>query len=728
MLKKILMGASALAVLSACTAAPISTDEAAVEAAVETKAQGAVEKTERVVKTTARDYWGDFGIDQTAMDTSIKPGDDFYRYGNGAWMDAFEIPADRSRYGAFTLLAEKSEQRVRFIIEDLAAEKPSTDTVEGKVAAFFNAYMDEEGIEAAGLAPAQPYLDRIAAIESREDLAKVFAATGFASPVSGWVDIDSKQTDRYIFYFNTSGLGLPNKDYYFDTDDKSSEIRKAYVDYLTTLLEAAGYEDPARGAALTMSLETEIAGSHWDRALGRNRNLTYNLTTSDELKSMGAGFPVDVFLSELGLDGESEFVIRQVHPTAEEIAAEGLSEEDAAKLGKGVAGIMETMQRAPLESWKAYLTAHFLSDHSSVLPKAIDEATFDFYGKTLRGQEEQRDRWKRAVGSVGGTLGEAVGKVYVDRHFPPEHKAAMDDLVANLRKAMAQNLDNLEWMGDDTKVEARAKLAAFEPLIGYPENFETYEGMVINDASAFANRMSATDWGYQDMISQLGQPIDRTEWFMTPQQVNAYYSPNRNQIVFPAAILQPPFFNADADPAVNYGAIGGVIGHEMGHGFDDQGSKSDGTGLLRDWWTADDKANFKARTSALAAQYDQFCPFEEEPEVCVDGNNSLGENIGDLGGLSMAYTAYKLSLNGEEAPVLNGLTGDQRFFLAWAQVWRALYRDEALRQQIVGGSPHSPPYYRVNGVVRNLDAWYEAFGVEPGDAMYLPPEERIGIW
>ena len=725
MLKRLLLGASALAVIAACSANNDAEDAAAEVVTVEGEAQ----KTEaRVVETTARDYWGDFGIDQTAMNTSIKPGDNFYQYGNGAWLDSFEMPADRTRYGSFSLLAEKSEQRVRFIIEDLAAEKPSTDTVEGKVAAYFNAYMDEDAIEAAGLTPAQPFLDRIAAIETREDLAEVFAAPGFASPIGGWVDIDSKQTDRYVFYMNTGGLGLPNKDYYFDTDEKTSEIREAYVDYLTTLLEQAGYEDPAAAAGLVMSIETELAGSHWDRALGRNRNLTYNLVSVDELKSMGAGFPVGVLLDGYGLSGESEFVVRQVLPTAEEFAAEGINEEDQATFGKGIAGQFETMQGAPLESWKAYLTAHFLSDHSSVLPKAFDEATFEFYGKTLRGQEEQRDRWKRAVGSINGSLGEAVGKVYVDRHFPPEHKIAMDELVGNLRTAMAQNLDGLDWMGEDTKVEARAKLAAFEPLIGYPENFETYEGMEITAESAFANRISINDWAYKDMLSKLGGPIDRTEWFMTPQQVNAYYSPNRNQIVFPAAILQPPFFNADADPAVNYGAIGGVIGHEMGHGFDDQGSKSDGTGLLRDWWTADDKANFKARTSALAAQYDQFCPFEEEPEVCVDGNNSLGENIGDLGGLSMAYTAYKLSLNGEEAPVLNGLTGDQRFFLAWAQVWRNMYRDEALRQQIVGGSPHSPPRYRVNGVVRNLDAWYEAFGVEPGDAMYLPPEERIGIW
>lgn len=726
-MKKSFISASLLAIVVACSG-PQGGEDAAPETAVVEGPVKEVVNTDRVVKTTARDEWGDFGIDLSSMDTSVKPGDDFFRYVNGAWLDTFEMPADKTRYGAFTLLAEKSEQRVKFIIEDLAAAQPSSDTVEGKVAALFNAFMDEDAIEAAGLEPAQPYLEQINAIQTREDLARIFAATGFASPIGGWVDVDSKQPDKHIFYVNASGLGLPNRDFYFKDDEKTVEIREAYVEYVTELLRAAGHADPASGAALVLALETEIAESHWDRAVGRNRNLTYNLVSADELKGYGSGFPVGLMLSELGVAGETEFVVRQVPPTADEIAAEGLSEEDAAKLTAGVPGIFETMQNAPLESWKAYLTAHFLSDHASVLPSAIDNASFEFYGKTLNGQEEQRERWKRGVSTVSGTLGEAVGKVYVERHFPAEHKAAMDDLVANLRKAMGENLTGLDWMGEDTKVEARAKLAAFEPLIGYPENFETYDGLEVSAESAFANRMSASEWGYKDMLSKLGQPIDRTEWFMNPQRVNAYYSPNRNQIVFPAAILQPPFFNADADPAVNYGAIGGVIGHEIGHGFDDQGSKSDGTGLLRDWWTAEDKANFRERTSALAAQYDQFCPFEDEPEVCVNGKNALGENIGDVGGLSMAYTAYKLSLNGEEAPIIDGLTGDQRFFLAWGQVWRNIYRDKALRQQLVGGSPHSPPRYRVNGVVRNMDAWYEAFDVQPGDAMYLPPEERIGIW
>jgi len=717
-MKHFLMGASALAVLAAC-ATPTTTDGTDVAVASA--------NTSREVVTTAKDYWGDHGIDQTAMDESVGAGTDFYKFANGKWLSDFEIPADRARYGAFTLLAEKSEQRVKYIIEDLAAEAPSADTLEGKVAAFYNAYTDTDAIEAAGLEPVKPYLAKIAAIQNRNDLAKLFAATGYSSPIGGWVDVDSKKTDRYIFYVNTGGLGLPDRDYYFKTDEKSSDIRKAYLAYLTTLLTEAGYDDPATAASRVMSLETEMAGSHWDRALGRNRDLTYNLVSAAELKGMGNGFPVGLMLSELGLGDQSQFVVRQVKPTAQEIADAGYTPEQAAKLGDGVSGLFKVAAQAPLDSWKAYLTAHFLSDHASVLPKTIDDASFEFYGKTLRGQEEQRERWKRGVRAIDGTLGEAVGKVYVDRHFPPASKVSMDELVENLRKAMEQNLDNLDWMGADTKVEARAKLAAFEPLIGYPENFETYEGLTITADSAFQNNMSASEWGYKDMLSDLGKPIDRTEWFMNPQTVNAYYSPNRNQIVFPAAILEAPFFNASADAAVNYGAIGGVIGHEMGHGFDDQGAKSDGTGLLRDWWTEADKTAFETRTKALVEQYDAFCPFEGDTETCVNGKLTLGENIGDLGGLSLAYTAYKLHLDGKEDKVLNGLTGDQRFFLAWAQVWRAKYRDEAKRQQLLT-DPHSPPYYRVNGVVRNMDAWYEAFGVTKDDPMYLPPEQRIKIW
>ncbi|MEM9571754.1 MAG: M13 family metallopeptidase [Pseudomonadota bacterium] len=691
--------------------------------------------TERAVETASRDDWGAFGLDLYSMDTTVHPGDDFFRYINGTWYDEFEMPADRTRYGSFTLLREKSEQRVKFIIDDLAEAKPDPSTLEGKVASYYNAYVDTDAIEAAGLAPVQPYLDRIQAMETKDDLVRLFAATGFSAPIGGWVDVDSKDTENYIFYINQGGLGLPDRDMYLTDDGKNVETREGYLTYLTFLLEQAGYQDPADAAARVLALETEIAKAHWDRTVGRNRNLTYNKLTRDELIALGGDFPVALMLSEIGLDGQENFVVRQVTPDAEEIETLGLSEEQVEKIsGGGIAGIFDVVNAGSIEDWQAYLSAHILSDHSSVLPKAIDDATFEFYAKQLRGQEEQRPRWKRGVGAVEGALGEAVGKVYAERYFPAANKAAMDELVANLRLAMADNLDEIDWMGEETKVEARDKLAKFTPKIGYTEKFETYDNLTVGD-SAFENVMASNTWAFEDMMSQLGQPIDKTEWFMLPQTVNAYYSPNRNEIVFPAAILQPPFFNLEADPAINYGAIGGVIGHEIGHGFDDQGSKSDGNGVLRDWWTPDDKAAFVARTDALVGQYDQFCPLDDG-ETCVNGRLGLGENTGDLGGLSMSYKAYRMSLdaNGdgevsadEEAPVLGGFTGDQRFFMAWAQAWRNKYREEALRQQIIRG-PHSPPYYRVNGIVRNFDEWYEAFDVGPDHALYLPPEERIRIW
>ncbi len=740
-MQKLMFGAAAVALLAACgqtatedTGQPAEPAET-VSTSPTTPNENGKYVTPEGLELTAADYWGDWGIDLTVRDESVSPGDDFYAYANGKWLDSFVIPGDRTRYGAFTLLAEKSEQRVLNIIQELAEAEPDPATLEGKVASVYNAYMDTSGIEAAGLTPAIPYLSKIKGISSREDLARVFAATGFASPIGGWVDVDSKQTDQYIFYITQAGLGIGDRDYYLDDSEKNLEIRAAYKQMLVNLLTEAGQEDAEAAADRVIALETRLAQAHWDRAAGRNRNLTYNKMSREELQQLAGDFPVATMLMDLGLNGEQAFVVRQVTPTDEEIAENGLTPEQVEKVsGGGIAGLFEVMQTAPLEDWKAYLTAHFLIDHADVLPQRLDAATFEFYGKTLGGAEEQRERWKRAVSTVEGSVGEAVGKVYADRFFPTENKAAMDELVANLRKAMSSNLDEIEWMGEETKTEARDKLGKFTPKIGYPEKFETYEGLNVGP-DAFANNIAVNDWAWKDMISQLGQPIDRTEWFMLPQTVNAYYSPNRNEIVFPAAILQPPFFNLTADPAVNYGAIGGVIGHEIGHGFDDQGAKSDGNGTLRNWWTDEDNANFKAKTGALVDQYNALCPLDDG-ETCVNGALTLGENIGDLGGLSMAYKAYKLSLdtNGdgtispdEEAPVLDGLTGDQRFFLSWAQVWRAKYREEATRRQLLT-DPHSPPLYRVNGIVRNLSEWYDAFDVSPEDALYLPPEERIRIW
>tara|TARA_B100000678_G_scaffold97784_2_gene81761 strand:+ start:3994 stop:6150 length:2157 start_codon:yes stop_codon:yes gene_type:complete len=718
-MKYLLMAASAAALMTASGCSPAEDTETS-------QAASAPETTDMAENSPT---FGTFGVDTQYIDENTAPGDDFNRYVNGKWLDTFEIPADKTRYGAFDMLAEQSEKQVHEIIEETAEASPAPETLEGKIAAYYNAYMDTETIQAMGLEPVQPYLDKIAEAESREDLARLFAASGYSAPFGGYVDVDSKQTDQYIFYVGQGGLGLPDRDYYLKDTGNNAELREGYIALLEKMLAAAGYEDPAATAQTVFDLETQIATEHWDRAIGRNRNLTYNKMSRDELIAMGGEFPVGLLLDELKLGDQESFVVRQVTPTEEEIEENGLTEDQLSMLGSGIEGLFNVAQTADMDAWKAYLTAHFLIDHADVLPAEIDDAVFDFYGRQLSGQQEQRVRWKRAVDSTENALGEAVGKVYVEGHFKPEAKAEMVDLVENLRKAMRQNLETLEWMGDDTKIEAYDKLAKFTPKIGYPENFETYDDLTVSADQAFENEMAVADWQYEDMVSQLGQPIDKTEWFMFPQTVNAYYSPNRNEIVFPAAILQPPFFDLYADDAVNYGAIGAVIGHEMGHGFDDQGSKSDGDGVLRNWWTSEDTEAFKERTEALVAQYNAFCPIEnsEEDTVCVNGRLTLGENIGDLGGLSMAYTAYKLSLNGEEAPVIDGLTGDQRFFLAWAQVWRAMYREERTRTQLAT-DPHSPPQYRINGIVRNMDAWYDAFDVSPEDELYLPPEERISIW
>ena len=727
-MKKLLMISAAVGVLAACSS--VVEDAPSVDAvpAVVEAAEAVAEPlaVEREVVTASRDDWGTFGLDVASMDTSVHPGDDFFNYVNGTWYNEFELPADRTAYGSFTLLREKSEQRVKFIIDDLAAAKPDPATLEGKVAAFYNAFMDTDAIEAAGLTYAQPFLDRISAIASREDLADVFAANGYSSPIGGWVDVDSKNTDSYTFYVNQGGLGMGDRDYYLEDSERNLEIRAAYKAMTAALLSEAGYEDADAAADSVIALETELAKAHWDRAAGRNRSLTYNMMSDVEVQELAGDFPATRMINAMGLSAQKEFVVRQVTPTAEEIAEQSLPADIVAKVsGGGVAGIFSVANTYDLDAWKAWLTARFLANNSATLPSSIDNTVFDFYGKELSGQEEQRERWKRGVQTVEGSLGEAVGKVYAAEYFPSENKAAMDELVANLRLAMAANLEDLDWMGEGTKVEANGKLDKFTPKIGFTEKFETYDGLTVGD-NALENNLASGQWSWEDTISQLGQPIDKTEWFMFPQTVNAYYSPNRNEIVFPAAILQPPFFNISADPAVNYGAIGGVIGHEIGHGFDDQGAKSDGDGVLRNWWTDEDLANFKARTDALVGQYNALCPLDDG-ETCINGSLTLGENIGDLGGLSLAYKAYKMSLNGEEAPVIDGLTGDQRFFMGWAQAWRTKYRDEAMRRQMQT-DPHSPAYYRVNGIVPNFDEWYEAFDIGPDHAMYIPPEERIRIW
>ena len=693
-MQKFLLSGVALLALAACSQ----------QASDETARQDTQEQqttSQQAAPTTPE--LGTFGIDLSVIQSEIAPGDDFFRYVNGKWLETFEIPADFTNYGSFTVLFERSEDRVRGIIQEAGDAKAAMGTPEQKIGDFYDSFIDTDRINELGLAVAQNDLATINSLESHEDVAKLFATISIASesPIAGWVDIDSKNTDRYIFYITQSGLGMPNRDYYLEENFADKQI--AYKKFLATMLGFTGAEDVQSRADAIYALEERMANAHWTSAKRRERDLTYNLYTIEELQSYAPDFPWDLMMAEMGLEGESEFVVR---------------ENDAIQaLGK-------IFRETPVDVWKDYLTVHYLSANAAVLPTEIDDANFAFYGAELRGQPEQRERWKRGVAAVNGALGEAVGQVYVARYFPPESKAQMDALVDNLKKAFLVRLESNEWMSEETKEEARTKLAAFTTKIGYPEKWKDYSDFKVVRGDAFGNMKRANQWEWQDMISKLGGPIDRTEWFMTPQTVNAYYSPNRNEIVFPAAILQAPFFDPNADPAVNYGGIGAVIGHEIGHGFDDQGRKSDATGMLRDWWTAEDAERFEKRADKLGKQYAQYSPLEG---FFIDPKLTMGENIGDLGGLTMAYEAYKLSLNGEEAPVIDGLTGDQRFFMAWAQVWKRKYREDELARRLATDS-HSPSEYRTNGIVRNMDAWYAAFDVKEDDALYLPPEERVTIW
>ncbi len=685
------------------------------------------EKTEKAAEVaTPTMSFGEWGVDPALLSDSIKPGDDFFAYVNQEWLDANPLPAEFSRFGAFNLLREKSTSDVKALVDELVAKDTLTSD-EQRIVDAYNAFLDTDAIDAKGLQPAYPYMTAIATASSLEDLAKLWGRPGYPSPVGGFVNVDAKQSDQYVVYMGVGGIGLPDRDYYTDTSEKGMEIQAQYREYLTFLMKEAGYSDPEQAAMAVYQFEERLAREVlWDRTVSRNRDLTYNAFTPAELTEMADGFPLETVLKEIGFDASPKFVIGAVPPSEERAKELGLTEETLSKIGTGMPGMFKVLQETGLPTLQAWTMKGFLSNNSGVLPSKFDEASFEFYGKKLRGTPEQRPRWKRAISATEGALGELVGKSYVERYFPPESKAAMDELVANLRVAMAESISEIEWMGDATKVEARAKLGTFDPKIGYRDNLETYEGLAITGDDPLANSIAAEAWSLKDNVSKLGGPIDRTEWFMLPQTVNAYYNPTKNEIVFPAAILQQPFFGLSADPAVNYGAIGGVIGHEIGHGFDDQGSKSDGKGELRNWWTDADRAAFDKLGDALVAQYNAFCPLDDG-KTCVNGRFTLGENIGDLGGLSLAYRAYKLSLGGKEAPVIDGLTGDQRFFLAWAQVWRSQQREDNARQRLRTDS-HSPEEFRVNGVVRNMDAWYEAFGITEDDEMYLPPEERISIW
>lgn len=660
--------------------------------------------------TAAKPQLGSFGIDLGNRDVSVKPGDDFDRYANGRWFDTYQLRDYDTRFGSFNALSDQAEEQVHAIVEELQARKdlkPGSD--EQKVRDLYASYMDTAARDAAGIAPLKPTLTRIAGVDSIAALTAAFGRAGIdgtSSPVGGGVTLDRKNPDRYLVSIGVGGLGLPDKDYYLNAEPRFVQIRAAYLDHVATMLGFAGIADAKPRAEAVIALETELAKRMWDRAQLRDRDKTYNLRTFAQLGEEFPGYDWAAHFAAQGLQTPAEVNVSTpsaVRPILDEVIA-----------------------KTPLNVWRDYLTYHAVRNHAPMLSTEIDQAAFAFTGTVLQGQKTQRELWKRGVATVGGSggLGDAVGRMYVARHFKPEAKAAMDDLVENLRAALRQNIEILDWMGDATKTEAYKKLGTFLPKIGYTQKWRDYGSVKVVPGDLIANVQSLRRYFVDDQNRRLGTKPDRAEWFMTPHTVNAYYNASFNEIVFPAGILQPPFFDVSADPAVNYGAIGGVIGHEMGHGFDDQGSKSDAAGIQRNWWTDEDRARFDTRTKALGAQYATYCPLEGQ---CVNGQLTMGENIGDLGGLSMAYTAYKLSLKGKEAPVIDGLTGDQRFFLAWAQVWKSKAREETILNRLKTDS-HSPPQYRINGPLRNLNEWYKAFDVKPGDKLYLPPEQRVRIW
>jgi putative endopeptidase len=645
-----------------------------------------------------------WGFDMAGMDKAVKPGEDFFKFANGTWVSTSKIPNDLTSWGSFTKLDVDTEVQVHAILEELKGGA-APGTAEQKVHDFYRSYLDVDAIEKAGMTPAQAGLADIAAVKTHADIARLMGRPdlGLDTPVNVGVTIDEKNPDRYIVAVSQSGLSLPDRDYYLKKDAHFSELRTKFVAHIERLLKLAGDAESAKSAKGILDLETQIAQRHWPVEKRRERELTYNLRTQEQLRALASNYPWLDTLTAAGLQDQKEFVVAEL---------------DA------VQSLAAFFTSVPVNRWRDYLRYQYLVTHAGVLPKAIDDERFDFYGRTLNGQPEQRERWKRAVASVDGAIGEVVGQLYVKKHFPPDAKEKMVDLVENLRKAYAQRIRGLAWMSEDTKKVALEKLGTFRPKIGYPDKWKDYSALEVKAGDAFGNAVRSRVFAWNFDVNRLGRPTDKDEWFLTPQTVNAYYNPTFNEIVFPAAILQPPYFDPNADLAMNYGGIGGVIGHEMGHGFDDQGSKSDAQGVLRTWWKPEDEKAFKGLVDALVEQYGQY---EALPGLKLNGRLTAGENIGDLGGLTVAHEAYKLALNGATPPTLDGFTGEQRFFLSWAQVWRELRRDESLRNLVIS-NPHSPGVFRVQGVVRNMDEWYAAFDVKPEDKMYLPPEKRVRIW
>jgi len=646
------------------------------------------------------------GIDQGELDSSIRPQDDLFRYVNGKWIDRTEIPSDKARYGSFYLLAEEAEKAVRDIIIESQSAEPGSEA--RKVGDLYASFLDEARVQALGAEPIKDLLAQAARVSSIDELLATLGKLergGSSGFFQIFVDNDPGQPERYLVFVEQGGLGLPDESYY--RDEKSAEIREKYVAYLETMLGLAGLDDANARAGRIFALETEIASHHWDNVATRDSEKSYNPMLWSAANALVGHVDLDVWLNALGVPDRSfdEVVVRQ--PTF-------------------VAGLESVLRAENLEAWKDWLAWQVIRSNAAYLSRDFVDTNFGFYGKTLTGTPELRARWKRGVSLVEGALGEAVGHIYVERHFPEAAKTAMDVLVANLVEAYRQSITKLEWMGEDTRGRAIDKLDKFTPKIGYPVKWRDYSGLAIDATDLIGNVRATGEFEFQRELGKIGKTLDRDEWFMTPQTINAYYNPGFNEIVFPAAILQFPFFDETRDAAANYGAIGAVIGHEIGHGFDDQGSKYDGDGRLTDWWTPADRAAFEERTKSLIAQYDALAP-RQVPEQHVNGALTIGENIGDLGGLSIAWKAYLLSLSGEEPPVIDGLTGAQRFFLSWAQAWQLKARDEEVIR-LISIDPHSPNEFRCNQIVRNIDEFYETFGVTEQDSLWLDPKERVTIW
>jgi endothelin-converting enzyme/putative endopeptidase len=647
------------------------------------------------------------GIEKANMDNSVRAQDNFYRHINGGWMNNNDIPGDKTAIGSFYDLRDKADDDVKAIIEALAATKDlKQGSDEQKVADLFRSYMNTEKRNTVGITPIQAIFDGINNLKDKNELARFFgrhSSMGISSPLALYISIDAKNSSRYATHIWQSGLSLPDRDYYFNEAERFVKLREAYVEHIEKMFNIAGFKEANSAAQNIMALETSLAEYHWTRVQTRDSEKRYNKFDTANLNSITDKFNWQAYLQGEGVDSQKDIIINQ---------------PDFIK------GFGEVFANTPLAVWQQYLTFQTLTSFSSYLTTDLDNEDFNYFSKQLNGLKEQRPKWKRGVSVVNANLGEVIGKVYVARHFTPEAKSRMSTLVENLRNSYGASINDLEWMSEETKKAAHVKLAAFTPKIGYPDKWEDYSALTIKSDDLIGNLINARQVSNQKEIAKLGGPIRQWEWGMTPQTVNAYYNPTVNEIVFPAAILQAPFFNMKADDAVNYGGIGAVIGHEMGHGFDDQGSKYDAEGNLRNWWTAQDLAQFKERTDALVAQYDNYQVFDD---LSVNGELTLGENIGDLSGVTIAYKAYKTSLKGKAAPVIDGLTGDQRFFMGYAQIWRSKIVEKSMRNR-VATDPHSPGEFRALGSLSNMNEFYQAFDVKKGDAMYIAPEKRVKIW